>query len=247
MPVNLLTTLFGTKRERDVKDLIPALHAINAKESWALALSDADFPAKTSEFRSRLAAGGSLNDLVPEAFALAREAARRVLGERPFDVQILGGLVLHSGKIVEMKTGEGKTLSSVAAAYINALPGDGVHIVTVNDYLAERDSQWMGRVFNFLGLQVGCILSSMDNEARRLAYSRDITYGTNNEFGFDYLRDNMTWDPAARVQRGHNYCIVDEIDSILIDEARTPLIISGPADDDTRTVEEVNRLAQNLS
>jgi preprotein translocase subunit SecA len=175
-----------------------------------------------------------------------REAARRVLGERPFDVQIMGGLVLHQGKIVEMKTGEGKTLSSVASAYINALSGEGVHVVTVNDYLAERDSQWMGRIFGFLGLTVGCILSNMDNEVRRTAYAKDITYGTNNEFGFDYLRDNMTWSPETRVQRGHNYCIVDEIDSILIDEARTPLIISGPAEDDTYKVNEVNRLALSL-
>jgi preprotein translocase subunit SecA len=247
MAINLLTALIGSKRERDVKTLLPALHAINQKESWALALKDDDFPLQTAAFRKRLADGESIDAIVPEAFALAREAARRVLGERAFDVQILGGLVLHSGKIVEMKTGEGKTLSSVSASYINALSGQGVHIVTVNDYLAERDSQWMGRVFTFLGLTVGCILSSMDNEARRLAYACDITYGTNNEFGFDYLRDNMTWTPEARVQRGHNYCVVDEIDSILIDEARTPLIISGPAEDDTYKVNEVNRLALSLT
>ncbi|MCE1195398.1 preprotein translocase subunit SecA [bacterium] len=247
MAINLLTALVGSKRERDVKTLLPTLHAINQKESWALALKDGDFPLQTAAFRKRLADGESIDALVPEAFALAREAARRVLGERAFDVQILGGLVLHGGKIVEMKTGEGKTLSSVSASYINALSGEGVHIVTVNDYLAERDSQWMGRVFTFLGLTVGCILSSMDNEARRLAYACDITYGTNNEFGFDYLRDNMTWTPEARVQRGHHYCVVDEIDSILIDEARTPLIISGPAEDDTFKVNEVNRLALSLS
>ena len=247
MAINLLTALVGSKRERDVKTLLPTLHAINQKESWALALVDGDFPLQTAAFRKRLADGESIDAIVPEAFALAREAARRVLGERAFDVQILGGLVLHSGKIVEMKTGEGKTLSSVSASYINALSGEGVHIVTVNDYLAERDSQWMGRVFTFLGLTVGCILSSMDNEARRLAYACDITYGTNNEFGFDYLRDNMTWTPEARVQRGHHYCVVDEIDSILIDEARTPLIISGPAEDDTFKVNEVNRLALSLS
>ena len=246
MSTNLFTAFFGSKRERDVKELLPSLHAINAKESWAFSLADSDFPNITSGFRSRLAAGEVLDDLVPEAFALVREAARRVLGERPFDVQIMGSVVLHLGKIVEMKTGEGKTLSSVGAAYLNALSGDGVHIVTVNDYLAERDSQWMGRIFGFLGLTVGCILSNMDNEVRRLAYSRDITYGTNNEFGFDYLRDNMTWSPETRVQRGHNYCIVDEIDSILIDEARTPLIISGPAEDDTFKVNEVNRLAISL-
>jgi preprotein translocase subunit SecA len=187
-----------------------------------------------------------LESIIPEAFALSREAARRVLGERPFDVQVLGGIVLHQGKIVEMKTGEGKTLSSVAATYLNAIQGKGVHVVTVNDYLAERDSEWMGRVFRFLGLSVGCILSRLDNDVRRSAYACDITYGTNNEFGFDYLRDNMTWSPEGRVQRGHNYCVVDEIDSILIDEARTPLIISGPAEDDTFKVNEINKLALQL-
>jgi len=247
MAINLLTAFLGSKRERDVKTLLPVLHTINAKESWAIALKDDDFPAQTETFRARLAQGESLDALLPEAFALAREAARRILGERPFDVQMMGSLVLHQGKIVEMKTGEGKTLSSVSAAYVNAIAGKGVHIVTVNDYLAERDSQWMGKIFQFLGLSVGCILSNMDNDARRKAYACDITYGTNNEFGFDYLRDNMTWTPESRVQRGHNYCIVDEIDSILIDEARTPLIISGPAEDDTYKVNEVNRLALSLT
>lgn len=237
----------GSKKERDVKALLPLLHSVNAKESWAIGLGDSDFPAMTEGFKKRLSGGESLDGILPEAFALAREAARRMLGERAFDVQVLGGIVLHQGKIVEMKTGEGKTLSSVSSAYLNALAGKGVHIVTVNDYLAERDSQWMGQVFRFLGLTVGCILSNMDNEARRLAYGCDITYGTNNEFGFDYLRDNMTWTPEARVQRGHSYCIIDEIDSILIDEARTPLIISGPAEDDTYKVNEVNRLALSLS
>ena len=247
MAINLLAAFLGTKREKDVKTLLPALHKVNEKESWALSLADSDFPAQTESLKKRLGEGESLDDILPDAFALAREAARRVLGERPFDVQVMGGIVLHQGKIVEMKTGEGKTLSSVSAAYLNALEGRGVHIVTVNDYLAERDSQWMGKIFAFLGISVGCILSNMDNDARRQAYSRDITYGTNNEFGFDYLRDNMTWSPEARVQRGHNYCIVDEIDSILIDEARTPLIISGPAEDDTYKVNEVNRLALSLA
>ncbi len=246
MSMNILSALIGTKRERDIKFLVPVLHSVTTKESWALSLSASDFPAQTAAFRKRLQEGANLDDLIPEAFAIVREAARRVLGERPFDVQILGSLVLHQGKIVEMKTGEGKTLSSVSAAYLNALEGKGVHIVTVNDYLAERDSEWMGRVFRFLGLTVGCILSRMDNEARKLAYACDITYGTNNEFGFDYLRDNMTWSRDQRVQRGHNYCIVDEIDSILIDEARTPLIISGPAEDDTFKVNEINRLAASL-
>ncbi len=247
MAQNFLTALFGSKKDRDIKNLLPLLHSVNSLESWAFSLSDLDFPRQTEQLRERVRGGESLEEVLPQAFALAREAARRVLGERPFDVQVLGGIVLHSGKIVEMKTGEGKTLSSVSAAYLNALSGKGVHIVTVNDYLAERDSRWMGRIFSFLGLTVGCILSNMDNEARRLSYSKDITYGTNNEFGFDYLRDNMTWTPESRVQRGHNYCIVDEIDSILIDEARTPLIISGPAEDDTYKVNEVNRLALSLS
>ena len=246
MASNILTAFIGSKKERDIRALLPLLHKVNEKEPWALALKDDDFPKITAEFRSRLKDGTTLDDLAPEALALAREAARRVLGERPFDVQILGSIVLHQGKIVEMKTGEGKTLSSVGAAYLNALTGQGVHIVTVNDYLAERDSQWMGQVYKFLGLSVGCILSNMDNNVRRLAYASDITYGTNNEFGFDYLRDNMTWSPHEKVQRGHAYCIIDEIDSILIDEARTPLIISGPADDDTYKVNEVNRLATSL-
>jgi preprotein translocase subunit SecA len=246
MANNILAALFGSKRERDIKRLLPMLHAINEQEQLFLNLKDAEFPARTQSFRERLAAGATIEEIIPEAFSLAREAARRVLGERPFDVQMIGGLVLNEGKIVEMKTGEGKTLSSVAATYLNAIPGDGVHVVTVNDYLALRDSEWMGRVFRFLGLTVGCILSNMDNEVRRTAYACDITYGTNNEFGFDYLRDNMTWSPEGRVQRGHNYCVVDEIDSILIDEARTPLIISGPAEDDTFKVNEVNRLASQL-
>ncbi len=246
MAINLLTALLGTKKEKDAKSYLPALHMINSKESWAMSLDSGEFPRQTALLRARLAKGEPQAAILPEAFALAREAARRVLGERPFDVQMMGGLVLNEGKIVEMKTGEGKTLSSVSSAYINALDGKGVHIVTVNDYLAGRDSQWMGRIFNFLGLSVGCILSNMDNEARRAAYACDITYGTNNEFGFDYLRDNMTWTPDSRVQRGHNYCIVDEIDSILVDEARTPLIISGPAEDDTYKVNEVNRLALSL-
>lgn len=247
MSGNILAALLGSKKEKDIKAALPILHSINALEPWALALSDADFPAITAQFKSRLASGEPLEAILPEAFALAREAARRILGERPFDVQLIGGIALHQGKIVEMKTGEGKTLSSVAAVYLNALPGSGVHVITVNDYLAERDSQWMGRIYSFLGLSVGCILSSMDNEARKLAYRRDITYGTNNEFGFDYLRDNMVWSLDQKVQRGHAYCIIDEIDSILIDEARTPLIISGPADDDTYKVNEVNHLALSLS
>ncbi|MCE5255644.1 MAG: preprotein translocase subunit SecA, partial [Spirochaetaceae bacterium] len=247
MASNILTAFIGSKKERDVRALLPMLHKVNENEPWALALDDAAFPQKTADFKSRIQNGETLENILPEALALSREAARRMLGERPFDVQILGSIVLHQGKIVEMKTGEGKTLSSVGAAYLNALSGKGVHIVTVNDYLAERDSQWMGQIFKFLGLSVGCILSNMDNDARRQSYACDITYGTNNEFGFDYLRDNMTWAPREKVQRGHSYCIVDEIDSILIDEARTPLIISGPAEDDTYKVNEVNRLASTLT
>ena len=237
----ILTFIFGSQNERDVKALQPIVAQVEAKESWAQAFKDEDFPAQTQIFKDRLAKGESLDDILPEAFALAREAAYRVLGEKAYPVQIMGSLVLHSGRITEMKTGEGKTLMCVEAAYLNSLSGKGVHIVTVNDYLAERDSQWMGRVYRFLGQTVGCILSDMDNDARREAYACDLTYGTNNEFGFDYLRDNMQIDPRRKVQRGFNFCIVDEIDSILIDEARTPLIISGQGEDDTFKFHEVDK------
>jgi len=239
--------LFGSQHERDLKALLPILHAVNEKEAWAAALPPEEFPKLTAAFRDRFAAGESLNGLLPEAFALAREAARRNLGERPYDVQVMGSIVLHQGKIAELKTGEGKTLMVVAAAYLNAIPGKGVHVVTVNDYLAGRDADWMRPVFSYLGLTVGTILSDMDNDRRRNNYACDITYGTNNEFGFDYLRDNMCRDMQSRVQRGHNYCIIDEIDSILIDEARTPLIISGAAEDDTFKFAEVDRLIGSLS
>ncbi len=244
---NTLTKIFGSKHEQDLKSMLPLLGRINELEGWAMGLKEADFKAKTTEFRQRLAGGDSPEDVLPEAYALAREAARRVLGERPYDVQLLGSIVLHQGKIMEMKTGEGKTLSSVSAAYLNALTGRGVHIITVNDYLAERDAAWMGPVYEYLGLSVGCILSGMDNDQRKAAYGKDITYGTNNEFGFDYLRDNMRWSLEGRVQREHHFCIIDEIDSILIDEARTPLIISGQAEDDTRKFNEVNRLVPQLT
>ena len=237
----ILTFFFGSQNERDVKALRPVVAQIIAKESWAQAFKDEDFPRQTQAFKDRLANGETLDDILPEAFALAREAAFRVLGEKAYPVQIMGSLVLNSGRITEMKTGEGKTLMCVEAAYLNSLSGKGVHIVTVNDYLAERDSQWMGRVYRFLGQTVGCILSNLDNEARRAAYACDITYGTNNEFGFDYLRDNMQIDPSMKVQRGFNFCIVDEIDSILIDEARTPLIISGQGEDDTYKYHEVDK------
>ncbi|MDR2101162.1 MAG: preprotein translocase subunit SecA, partial [Treponema sp.] len=219
----LIKALFGSQHERDLKTLLPVLHRVNEKEAWAASLPAEEFKKMTVLFRERYEGGESLDSLLPEAFALAREAARRNLGERPYDVQVLGSIVLHQGKIVEMKTGEGKTLMSVAAAYLNAIPGRGIHVVTVNDYLAERDADWMRPIFSYLGLTVGTILSDMDNERRQQNYACDITYGTNNEFGFDYLRDNMCQNLENRVQRGHHFCIVDEIDSILIDEARTPL------------------------
>ena len=238
--------LFGSKNEADLKGLLPILHTVNEAEPWAMSLSAEEFPAQTERFKQRLAGGEAPDALLPQAFALVREAARRTLGERLYDVQILGGVVLHQGMIMEMKTGEGKTVSSVTAAYLNSLTGKGVHVVTVNDYLAERDADWMGPVYRYLGVSVGVILSQMDNEARKEAYRQEITYGTNNEFGFDYLRDNMRFDSARKVQRGHNYCIIDEIDSILIDEARTPLIISGPAEDDTRKYAAVNRIVREL-
>jgi preprotein translocase subunit SecA len=246
MSKNVITALFGTQHERDLKELLPQLYEINRREDWALNLSKDQMQEKTEEFKQRYQDGEKLDSILPEAFALAREAARRVLGERPYDVQLMGGIVLHQGKIMEMKTGEGKTLSSVTAAYLNAITGRGVHIVTVNNYLAERDAHWMGPVFNYLGISVGVVLSEMDNEARKQAYQKDVTYGTNNEFGFDYLRDNMRWDKGEKVQREHHYCIIDEIDSILIDESRTPLIISGPAEDDTNKFKEVDKLVGNL-
>ncbi len=242
----IIRLLFGSQHERDIKALLPLLHQVNEKESWAISLKAEDFPLESDKLRARYKAGESLDSFLPEAFALAREAARRILGERPYDVQILGSIVLHSGRIVEMKTGEGKTLMSVAAAYLNSLTGKGVHIVTVNDYLAERDADWMRPVYSYLGVTVGSILSNMDNETRKRAYNCDITYATNNELGFDYLRDNMKWDKREWVQREFTFAVVDEIDSILIDEARTPLIISGSAEDDTARFFEVDKLVGQL-
>ena len=236
--------MFGTKNDKDIKALQPIVAAVNAKEDWAKSLKDEDFPKQTELLRERLKKGESKDSLLPEAFALAREAAFRVLGERHYDVQIMGAIVLHQGKILELKTGEGKTLTAVPAAYLNALDGKGVHVVTVNDYLAQRDASWMGPVYSFLGLTTGVIVSNMDNERRRQSYSCDVTYGTNNEFGFDYLRDNMKYRAEDKIQPKHNYCIVDEIDSILIDEARTPLIISGPADDDTELARNAEKITQ---
>ncbi len=241
--MSILTKLFGTKKEKDIKGLTPLVEKVGSYESWAKSLKDEDFPVQTAKFRERLAKGETKDDILPEAFALVREAAFRVLGERHYDVQIMGAIVLHQGKILELKTGEGKTLTAVPAAYLNALDGKGVHVVTVNDYLAQRDAQWMGAVYSFLGLTTGVIVSNMDNERRRQAYSCDVTYGTNNEFGFDYLRDNMKFRLEDKIQPKHHYCIVDEIDSILIDEARTPLIISGQADDDT----EIARNAEKIT
>ncbi|MDY4903070.1 MAG: preprotein translocase subunit SecA [Treponema sp.] len=243
----VLTLIFGSKNDRDVKALKPVVAQIEAKEEWAKSFTDEQFPQQTQILKDRLAKGETLDDILPEAFALAREAAVRVLGERAYPCQLMGSLVLNSGRITEMKTGEGKTLMCVCAAYLNSLTGKGVHIVTVNDYLAERDSNWMGRVYRFLGQTVGCILSNMDNDARRNAYNCDLTYGTNNEFGFDYLRDNMQIDPKRKVQRGFYFCIVDEIDSILIDEARTPLIISGQGEDDTYKFHEADKYVSQFT
>lgn len=246
MGTSFFTKLFGTKQDKDLRSLLPFVEQVNKEESWASALSDDQFPIQTAQFRKQLEEGASLESLLPKAFALAREASKRVLGERHYDVQIMGAVVLHQGKILEMKTGEGKTLTCVPAAYLNALEGKGVHIVTVNDYLAGRDASWMGPIYEFLGLSVGVILSDMDNEAKRRAYSRDVTYGTNNEFGFDYLRDNMKWSAEEKIQPKHHYCIIDEIDSILIDEARTPLIISGQSEDDSAQVLGAAKIASFL-
>jgi preprotein translocase subunit SecA len=244
--VSILDKVLRAGEGRLLRRLEGIAKQVNALEADFEALSDAELRALTDEYKARYAEGETLDDLLPEAFCTVREAARRTLGQRHYDVQIMGGAALHLGNIAEMKTGEGKTLVSTLPAYLNALAGDGVHVVTVNDYLAERDSEWMGRVHRFLGLSVGVILSSMRPPERREAYACDITYGTNNEFGFDYLRDNMAWSVDERVQRGHNFAIVDEVDSILIDEARTPLIISGPADAATKWYSEFARLVPRL-
>src|SRR5829696_8462438 len=227
----LARSLFGTANDRIVKGFDKPVAKINALEPELAKLTDEQLRAKTAEFRERLAKGETLDDLLVEAFAVVREAAKRTLGQRHFDVQLKGGMVLHQGKIAEMKTGEGKTLVATLPVYLNALEGKGVHVVTVNDYLAKRDSEWMGQIYQFLGLTVGVIVHELDDEQRKAAYACDVTYGTNNELGFDYLRDNMKYRLEDMTQRGHIYAIVDEVDSILIDEARTPLIISGPLDD----------------
>jgi preprotein translocase subunit SecA len=242
----LLKKIFGSKNDRELRRMAPLVDKINTLEPELRKLSDAELAAKTPYFKERLDRGEPLDDLLPEAFAVVREASRRVLGLRPFDVQLLGGIVLHEGKIAEMKTGEGKTLVAVLPAYLNALTGEGVHIVTVNDYLARRDTQWMGGIYRFLGLTVGTIVHGLTDAERRQAYAADVTYGTNNEFGFDYLRDNMKFSLEDMVQRDFNYAIVDEVDSILIDEARTPLIISGPAEESTNLYYILNRVALQL-
>ncbi len=243
----LLKSLFGSRNDRLLKTYRKQVERINALEPAMEALSDEALQAKTPEFRTRLASGETLDALLPEAFAVVREASKRVLGMRHFDVQLVGGMVLHYGKIAEMRTGEGKTLVSTLPAYLNALAGQGVHVVTVNDYLARRDAEWMGRLHRWLGMAVGCNLSQMSSLEKRDAYACDITYGTNNEFGFDYLRDNMVYDVQDRVQRKLNFAIVDEVDSILIDEARTPLIISGQAEDHTELYVRMNALAPALT
>jgi preprotein translocase subunit SecA len=243
----LLTQVFGSRNQRLVKELSRAVGAANALESDVRALTDEQFPEKTRELKARYAGGTPLDALVPEAFALVREAARRKLGLRHFDVQLIGGLALHQGKISEMRTGEGKTLVATLPAYLNALTGEGVHVVTVNEYLAQRDSDWMGPVYRFLGMEVGVIKNAQSQDEKRAAYGKDITYGTNNEFGFDYLRDNLAFRLEDRVQRKLSFAIVDEVDSILIDEARTPLIISGPAEESTELYVKINTLIPRLT
>ncbi|OGP94176.1 MAG: preprotein translocase subunit SecA [Deltaproteobacteria bacterium RBG_16_54_18] len=243
---DVVKKVVGSKNERELKRLQPLVECIGAREPQIYPLSDHRLIAKTGEFKERLEKGEALDDLLPEVFAVGREAARRTLGERHFDVQLIGGICLHEGKIAEMATGEGKTLVSTLPAFLNALTGKGVHIVTVNDYLARRDSEWMGAIYRFLGLSVGVILHDLDDASRRKAYGADITYGTNNEFGFDYLRDNMKFSLDDYVQRELHYAIVDEVDSILVDEARTPLIISGPAEESTEKYYKINRISPQL-
>ena len=244
--MGFFTKLFGSYSDRELKRIYPIADKIEKLEPSMQKLSDSELRAKTEEFKDRLANGASLDDILPEAYAAVREAAWRVLGMKPFRVQLIGGIVLHQGRISEMKTGEGKTLVAVLPAYLNALTGQGVHIVTVNDYLARRDSEWMGKVHRFMGLSVGLIVHGLDGDERRAAYNCDITYGTNNEMGFDYLRDNMALYKEQMVQRGHAFAIVDEVDSILIDEARTPLIISGQGDESTDLYRQADDFVSRL-
>ncbi|HNS45287.1 MAG TPA: preprotein translocase subunit SecA, partial [Alphaproteobacteria bacterium] len=247
MLLNLATKIFGSSNDRIIKNMRPHVAAINSLEESYAALTDEQLKAKTNEFREKIVNGASLDSILHDAFATVREASRRVFGMRPFDVQLIGGMVLHQGKIAEMRTGEGKTLMATLPVYLNALSGKGVHVVTVNDYLAKRDSEWMGQLYQWLGLSVGCILSNMKDVDRKASYAADVTYGTNNEFGFDYLRDNMKYNLSDMVQRDFNFAIVDEVDSILIDEARTPLIISGPAESATEMYVAVDNLIPKLS
>src|ERR1051326_7719075 len=257
----VLTKVFGSSNERFLKSIRPTIERINEFEPAIQALSDDELRAKTLEFKDQIAAAvkdagdkddrkykeqEALNEILPEAFAVVREASKPTTGMRHFDVQMIGGLVLHQGKIAEMRTGEGKTLVATLPSYLNALTGRGVHIITVNDYLASRDAEWMGQIHRFLGLTVGCIQNDMDDFERQNAYNCDITYGTNNEFGFDYLRDNMKFDLATCVQHGHYHAIVDEVDSILIDESRTPLIISGPSEESTDKYYQANAIIPQL-
>src|SRR5213596_2894831 len=242
----LLAKVVGTQNDRELKRLRPIVAEVNALEPAIQSLSDDQVRAKTAELKQRVSNGEPIDDLLPEAFAVVREVGRRVLNMRHFDVQLIGGMVLHTGKIAEMKTGEGKTLVATLPTYLNALEGKGVHVVTVNDYLARRDSEWMGRLYRFLGMSVGVIQHELNDEQRQVAYRADITYGTNNEFGFDYLRDNMKFDLGSYVQRGHHFAVVDEVDSILIDEARTPLIISGPAEESTDKYYRINAIIPKL-
>jgi preprotein translocase subunit SecA len=243
----LLTSIFGSRNDRLLKQYRMVVAKINALEPKFEALDDAALRAKTAEFKQRLEQGSTLDDLLPEAFATVREASKRTLKMRHFDVQLIGGIALHQGKIAEMRTGEGKTLTATLPFYLNALTGKGVHLVTVNDYLARRDAEWMGRIYNFLGLTVGVNVPGMDRAEKQAAYGADITYGTNNEYGFDYLRDNMVQSTDDRTQRTLHYAIVDEVDSILIDEARTPLIISGQAEDHTELYVKINAVVPRLT
>src|SRR5262245_6118867 len=238
--------IFGTKNKREVDRIRPLVDRINEVESDIQTLSDGDLRAKTASFKERVSQGEPLDSLLPEAFAATREASRRTLGMRHFDAQLIGGIFLHEGRIAEMKTGEGKTLVATLPVYLNALEGKGVHVVTVNDYLASRDAEWMGQIYKFLGLNVGVIVHGLSDQERQQAYGADVTYGTNNEYGFDYLRDNMKFDLASCVQRELHYAIVDEVDSILIDEARTPLIISGPSEDSTDKYYRVDQIIPQL-
>src|SRR5881628_1661911 len=242
----LVKKCVGSRNDREIKKIQPLVAKINDLEPRLSSLTDEQLKAQTAEFKQRFENGESLEDLLPDVFAVVRETGKRTLNMRHFDVQLIGGVVLHQGRISEMKTGEGKTLVATLPAYLNALEGKGVHVVTVNDYLARRDSEWMGRLYRFVGMTVGVIQHDLVDAERQVAYAADITYGTNNEFGFDYLRDNMKFELAHYVQRGHHFAIVDEVDSILIDEARTPLIISGPAEESTELYYEVDRIIPKL-